>query len=162
MTCFVISQSEQICKWGIKYVHSMTTDHAGSTCAPTTHIASLTKIGHCVLIRERRFTFWCWWETYILHIHPSIATYIHTYRQRDKWKLSGHSSRAGGPQLHTHTHTHKKITWILCNFTPNDPPFLDLSPNDPFLCKKIVTDSLLIWCVGRYTPVTFTLECRPH
>ena len=30
---FVISQSEQICKWGIKNVHSVTTDHMGSTCA---------------------------------------------------------------------------------------------------------------------------------
>ena len=31
---FVISQPEQICKWGIKYVnyaHSVTTDHVGST-----------------------------------------------------------------------------------------------------------------------------------
>ena len=31
---FIISQSEQICKWGIKYVHSVTTDYVGSTCAP--------------------------------------------------------------------------------------------------------------------------------
>ena len=31
---FVISQSEQICKWGMKYAHSVTTDHMGSTCAP--------------------------------------------------------------------------------------------------------------------------------
>ena len=32
---FVISQSEQICKWGIKYAHSVMTDHVGSsTCAP--------------------------------------------------------------------------------------------------------------------------------
>ena len=31
---FVISQSEQICKWGVKYAHSMTTDHVGSTCIP--------------------------------------------------------------------------------------------------------------------------------
>ena len=31
---FVISQSEQICKWGIKYAHLVTTDHVGSTCAP--------------------------------------------------------------------------------------------------------------------------------
>ena len=28
---FFISQSEQICKWGIKYVHSVTTDHMGGT-----------------------------------------------------------------------------------------------------------------------------------
>ena len=58
---------------------------------PTTHIPSLTKIGHCILIRELRFTFWCWRETY-------ISTYICIYRQRDKWKLSGPSSIAGGPQ----------------------------------------------------------------
>ena len=30
---FVISQLEQICKWGIKYEHLVTTDHVGSTCA---------------------------------------------------------------------------------------------------------------------------------
>ena len=30
---FVISQLKQICKWGIKYVHLVMTDHMGSTCA---------------------------------------------------------------------------------------------------------------------------------
>ena len=65
---FVISQSEQICKWGIKYAHSVTTDHMGSTCAPTTHIPSFTKIGYCVLIREAKIYLFCWWATYI-HRH---------------------------------------------------------------------------------------------
>ena len=51
-----------------------------------------------------------------------------------------------------------KIAQILCNFTPNDPPFSDLSPNDPLFCKKIVTDSPLIWCVGRRTPVIFNSD----
>ena len=75
---FVISQSEQICKWGIKYAHSVTTDHMGSTYAPTTHIPSLTKIGHCVLNRERRFTFWCWRD----------LTYIQTALQmKTKWSF---------------------------------------------------------------------------
>ena len=92
---FVISQSEQICKWGIKYAHSVTTDHVGSTCAPTTHIPSLKKIGHWVLIRKGRLTFSCWRETYI---HLYIHTNIHTSRQHDKWKLSGPSSIAGSPQ----------------------------------------------------------------
>ena len=86
---FVISQFEQICKWGIKYVHSETTDQY---LCPPTHIPSLTKIVHCVLIREWRFTFWCWRETY-------ICSHIHTDRQCYKWKLSGPSSIAGGPQL---------------------------------------------------------------
>ena len=31
---FVINQSEQICKWGIKYVHLVMTDHVGNTYAP--------------------------------------------------------------------------------------------------------------------------------
>ena len=44
----VISQSEQICKWGIKYAHSVTTDHMGSTCLHTTHIPSFTKISYSV------------------------------------------------------------------------------------------------------------------
>ena len=132
---FVISQSEQICKWGIKYVHLVTTDHMGSTCAhhyphtkivshtelwifdilllanqnryanevlsmcirwwqttwvvlvpPTTHIPSLTKIGHCVLIREQRFTFWCWRD--LTNLHPSICTYIQTALQmKTKWSF---------------------------------------------------------------------------
>ena len=147
---FVISQSEQICKWGIKCAHSLTTDHMGSTCAhhyphtkfhqcspyrtpdiwlflllanqnkyanevlnmcirwrqtawvvlvpPTTHIPSLTKISHCVLIRERRFTFWCWRD---LNISTYIHTSVHPYRQRYKWKLRGPSSIAGSPQKYT-------------------------------------------------------------
>ena len=144
---FVIRQSEQISKWGIKYGHSVMTDHMGSTCAhhyphtkfhqcspyrtldmtflllanqnryanevfnmrirwwhttwvvivpPTTHIPSLTKIGHCVLIREWRFTFWCW--RHLTSVHSYVHTSVHPYRQHDKWKLSGPSSIAGGPQ----------------------------------------------------------------
>ena len=43
--CFlVISQSEQICKWGIKYAHLVTTDHKGSTSA---HQYPHTKFRHC-------------------------------------------------------------------------------------------------------------------
>ena len=88
---FVISQSEQICKWGIKYAHSVMTDHVGSICAPTTHIPSLTKISHCVLIRERRFTFWCWRD--LTYIHPSVHTYIQTALQmKTKWSFQ-HSWR---------------------------------------------------------------------
>ena len=34
-----------------------------------------------------------------------------------------------------------KIAWILCNFAPNDPPFLDLSPNEsndpPLFARKL-------------------------
>ena len=41
---FVISQIEQICKWGIKYVHLVTTDHMGSTCA---HHYPHTKFHQC-------------------------------------------------------------------------------------------------------------------
>ena len=37
---FVISQSEQICKWGNKYVHLVTTDQVGQVPVPiTTHIS---------------------------------------------------------------------------------------------------------------------------
>ena len=41
---FVISQSEQIWKWGIKYAHSATTDPMGSTCA---HHYPHTKFHQC-------------------------------------------------------------------------------------------------------------------
>ena len=80
---FVISQSEQICKWGTKYAHPVMTDHVGITCVPTTRIPSLTKISHWALIyRERGLPFDVdkIWHTYI---HQSV----HTYRQRYKWKL---------------------------------------------------------------------------
>ena len=58
---------------------------------PTTHIPSLTKIAHCVLIRERRFTFWCWRDL------TSVHTYIHQYIQtalqlKTKWSFQ-HSWR---------------------------------------------------------------------
>ena len=90
--CLVISQLEQICKWGIKYAHSVITDHVGSTCTPHyPHTKFDENRSSVILIREQRFTFWCWRETY-------VHTYICTYRQRDKWKLSGPSSIAGGPQ----------------------------------------------------------------
>ena len=54
--------------------------------SPTTHIPSLTKIGHCVLIWERRFTD----------------------RHTCKWKLSGPFSIAGSPQK-TKSDPEKKI-----------------------------------------------------
>ena len=41
---FVISQLEQICKWGIEYVHLVTTDHMGSTSA---HHYPHTKFHQC-------------------------------------------------------------------------------------------------------------------
>ena len=133
-TFLVISQWEQICKWGLKYahwwqqstwvVHVPITTHIPSFInvahtelwifdflllanqnryanevlnmrfrwrqttwvvfvPSTTHIPSLTKIGHCVLFRERRFTFWCWQKPTFIH------TSVHISRQRDKWKLSG-------------------------------------------------------------------------
>ena len=43
-TFLVISQWEQICKWGIKYAHLVTTDHMGSTCA---HHYPHTKFHQC-------------------------------------------------------------------------------------------------------------------
>ena len=89
---FVISQSEQICKWGIRYAHSVTKDHVGSTCAPHYPHTKFDKNCYCVLIRERRFTFWCWRDL------TSVHTSVHPYRQRYNWKLSGPSSIAGGPQ----------------------------------------------------------------
>ena len=47
------------------------------------------KISHCILIREAKVALWCWQETY-----------IHLYRQRDNWYLSGPSSIAGGLCTH--------------------------------------------------------------
>ena len=41
---------------------------------PTTHIPSLTKIGHCVG-REQSFTFWCWRD--LTYIHLYILPYLH-------------------------------------------------------------------------------------
>ena len=127
LTFFVISQSEQICKWGIKYtkfhqcspyrtldiwlfllsanqnryanevlnMHILWRQTTWVVLVfPTTHIPSLTKISHCILIWEPRFTFWCWRALTSVHIY----TYLHQYRQCYNWKLSGLSSIAGGPQ----------------------------------------------------------------
>ena len=48
----VISQSEQICKWGIKYAHLVTTDDMGSTCA---HHYPHTKFQQCSPYRTLNF-----------------------------------------------------------------------------------------------------------
>ena len=70
---FVISQSEQICKWGIEYAHLVTTDHVGSTYAHHyPHTKFYKKLVIAFSLEKQRFTFWCWQETY-------ICTYIHTY-----------------------------------------------------------------------------------
>ena len=53
------------------------------------------------------------------------------------------------------------IVRISVQFQNQWPYFLDLSPNETLFCKKIVTDSPLIWNVGRSTPVTFICECPP-
>ena len=86
MWFFVISQSEQIWKWGIKYAHLVTTDHMGSTCAPyyphtkfdenrSLHSHKRVKVYLLMLTRS--------------YIHPSIHL---SYRQHYKWKLSDPSS----------------------------------------------------------------------
>ena len=47
-TFLVISQWEQICKWGIKYAHSVMTNHVGSTSI-TTHIPSFINVARTEL-----------------------------------------------------------------------------------------------------------------
>ena len=47
-TFLVIRQSEQICNWGIKYAHLVTTDHMGGTWV---HHYQHTKFRHCSLYR---------------------------------------------------------------------------------------------------------------
>ena len=45
--------------------------------------------------------------------------------------------------------TNVEIAPILCNFTPNDPPFRIYHPsNGPLFCKKIQAPLALIWCVA--------------
>ena len=74
---FVISQSEQICKWDIYHAHSVTTDRVVITCA---HHYPHTKFRHCSLYKtldiclfllasQNRYaneilnTHICWWQT---------------------------------------------------------------------------------------------------
>ena len=88
---FVIRQSEQICKWGIRYAHLVTTDHMGSTCA---HHYPHTKFHQCspyrtldiwfffgLLTNQNRYAnevlnmrIW-WWQTTWVVLVP-ITTHI--------------------------------------------------------------------------------------
>ena len=62
---------------------------------PTTHIPSLTKIGHCILIRKWRFNLLMLTRSYISTCYTYIITSIQTAWQM---KTCGPSSIAGGPQ----------------------------------------------------------------
>ena len=75
---FVTSQSEQICKWGIKYAHSVTTDHVGSTCAHIPTYQVLRKSD--VLIKEAKVDFFCWRATYIYQYIRQIS-----WRRKSEW-----------------------------------------------------------------------------
>ena len=48
----------------------------------TTHIPDVTKICHCVLIREAKVYLFCWQATYIHIYTPSIQT---AWQQKSKW-----------------------------------------------------------------------------
>ena len=84
---FCISQSEQIWKWGIKYVHSVTTVHVCNTCAPLP-LPTYQVLPKSVIVfslEKQRYLF-CWQATYI---HPHIHTSsIRPSRQRDNENLS--------------------------------------------------------------------------
>ena len=54
-----------------------------------------------------------------------------------------------------------KIAKILCIPHPM-PSLFGPGPQWPLFRKKIVTDSPLIWCVGRRTHVTLIRECPPR
>ena len=54
---FFISQSEQICKWGIKYAHLVTKNHMGSTCA---HHYPHTKFHQCSPYRSLDIWLFCY------------------------------------------------------------------------------------------------------
>ena len=61
-----------MCKWGIKYVHSVTTDHVVSTCAPPLPTYQVLRKSIIVFSLEKeRFTFDVDDKLY-------ICTYIHT------------------------------------------------------------------------------------
>ena len=67
---FVISKSEQICKWGITYVHSVTTDHMGSTCAP--------HYPHIKFDKNRSLRSHYRVKVYLMMLTRSVHTYICT------------------------------------------------------------------------------------
>ena len=88
---FVISQSEQICKCGIKYVHLVPTGHMGSTSA---HHYPHTKFHQCspyrtlhiwlflLLANQNRYAnevlnMRIWWRqtTWVVLVPPTIPTY---------------------------------------------------------------------------------------
>ena len=72
----VISQSQQICKWGLKYAHLVMTDHVGSTCAP---YYPNTKFDENRSLRSHLRA-----KVYLLMLtrsdtHPSVHTCVHIY-----------------------------------------------------------------------------------
>ena len=90
---FVISQSEQICKWSIKYAHLVTTDHMGSTCA---HHYPHTKFHQCspyrtldiwlflLLANQNRyanevFNMCIWWQQITWLVLVPITTHIPSF-----------------------------------------------------------------------------------
>ena len=106
---FVISQSEQICKSGTKYAHSVTTDHVSSICAHHyIHIPSFTKISHCVFIEEAK-VYAIGWNACFIHVGLCVQTL---------WPSS--SLTGGSPQkkqkTKTKTKTKKQKTFCIALF----------------------------------------------
>ena len=110
---FVISQSEQICKWGLKYAHSVTTDHVGSTCAPPHY-------PHTKFDENRSLRSHLRGKVYLLmlmrsDIHPSVHTYMsdRPLQMKTKWSFQ-HSWRPT-----TSKQTNKPIGLLLGTTPPN-------------------------------------------
>ena len=80
----VISQSEQICKLGIEYLHLVTTDRIGSACAHHYPHTKFHQIGHRVLIREAKVYLFGWRDR--TYIHPSVYTCKSKWSFQQSWQ----------------------------------------------------------------------------
>ena len=49
----------------------------------------------------------------------------------------------------------------LCVISHSMSPLLQVCHPMTLFCKKIITDSPLIWCIGRHIPITFICKCPP-
>ena len=146
----VITQSEQICKLGIEYVHLVTTDHMGSTCSHhCPHIKShqcspyrTLDIWFFLLANQNRYAnevlnMWIWWwqTTWVVlvpittHI-PSSINVSHTGLWIFDFFVISQSEKICKWST-KYAHQWRQTTWVvLVSITTHIPSFINIAHKD--------------------------------